>query len=45
MYTAGGTAQQEYRLIYFNRLGEKRFVSVVSDVVVALYRHCVTAAL
>lgn len=44
MYTAGGTAQQEYRLIYFNRLGEKRFVSVVSDVV-ALYRHCITAAL
>lgn len=32
--------------VYFNRLwGEKRFVSVVSDVLVALYKYCITAAL
>lgn len=45
---ASKTAQQEYMPVCFDRLeGEKKFVSVavVSDVLVALCKPCVTASL
>lgn len=40
-----GQLSKNTGLFILTDLREKRFVSVVSDVVVALYRHCITAAL